>query len=125
MLGQHCSPSLVNCRSIFYDAGPTIIQHWVCCILCACTSTNTCHSPNAVSKLNYSLRRWPNIEIALSDCPVFAGVGLLPHGNAADAFLPPRQKGHFPDSTIHWPNADVILGHRLRRWANIIPTKTL
>ena len=30
-----------------------------------------------------------------------------------------------PDTTIHWPNADVMLGHRLRRWANLIPTKTL
>ena len=29
------------------------------------------------------------------------------------------------DNTIHWPNADVILGHGLRRWANIIPSKTL
>ena len=27
------------------------------------------------------------------------------------------------DNTIHWHNADVMLGHRLR--ANIIPTKTL
>ena len=26
---------------------------------------------------------------------------------------------------IRWHNADVMLGHRLRRWANIIPTKTL
>ena len=30
-----------------------------------------------------------------------------------------------PDITIHCPNADVMLGHRLRRCANIIPTKTL
>ena len=30
-----------------------------------------------------------------------------------------------PDNTILWPNADVMLDHRLRRWANIIPTKTL
>ena len=30
-----------------------------------------------------------------------------------------------PDNTIHWPNADVMLGHRLWRWANIIPTKTI
>ena len=26
---------------------------------------------------------------------------------------------------IHWPNCEIMLGHRLRRWANIIPTKTL
>ena len=25
-----------------------------------------------------------------------------------------------PDNTIHWSNSDVMLGHRLRRWANII-----
>ena len=30
-----------------------------------------------------------------------------------------------PDDTIHWPNSDVMLGHRLRRWTNSIPTKTL
>ena len=30
-----------------------------------------------------------------------------------------------PDITIHWPNADVMWGHRLRRWASSIPTKTL
>ena len=30
-----------------------------------------------------------------------------------------------PDNTIHWPNADVMLGHHLQRCANIIPTKTL
>ena len=72
---------------------------------------------------NYSLRRWPNIEKALGVCPVFAGV--LPHSNAGDAFLPRRQNDHFPDNTIHWPNADVMIGHRLRRWANIILTITL
>ena len=123
MLGQYRSPSLVQCRSIVYDAGPILFQHWVCCILCAGTSADTCHSPNAVSMLNYSLRRWPSIKIALDDCPVFAGV--LPHCNAGDALLPRRRKGYFPNNTIHWPNADVIMGHRLLRWANINPTKTL
>ena len=28
------------------------------------------------------------------------------------------------NNTIHWPNADVMLGHCLQRWANIIPIKT-
>ena len=68
--------------------------------------------------LNYSLRRWPNLEIVLGDCPVFAGV-------LGDAILPQRQKGHFPDNTVLWPNANVMLDHCLRHWANIIPTKTL
>ena len=67
-------------------------------LLYTCHSANTCHSPNAVSMLKYSLRRWPSIEIALGDCPVFSGV--LPHSNAGDAFLPRRQKGHFPDNII-------------------------
>ena len=26
---------------------------------------------------------------------------------------------------IHWSNYEVMLGNRLRRWANIIPTKTI
>ena len=34
------------------------------------------HSPNAVSMLAYRLRRWPNIETALDECPVFAGIVL-------------------------------------------------
>ena len=33
MLGQRRRPLLVQCWSIFYDAGPTLVQHWVCCIL--------------------------------------------------------------------------------------------
>ena len=44
------------------------------------------------------------------------------HCYAGDTFHPGARK---TDHTIHWPNADVMLGHRLRRWANIIPTKTL
>ena len=34
---------------------------------------NTGHSPNAVSMLAHRLRRWPNIETTLGDCPLFAG----------------------------------------------------
>ena len=36
-----------------------------------------------------------------------------------------HQAPETPDNTIHWPNADVMLGHCLRRLANIIPIKTL
>ena len=38
-----------------------------------CYLTNTGHSPKAVSMLAHRLRRWPNIETALGECPVFAG----------------------------------------------------
>ena len=35
-----------------------------------------------------------------------------------------HQAPETPDNTIHWPNADVMLSHCLRRLANIIPIKT-
>ena len=61
--------------------------------------------------------RWPNIETELGDCPVFALTDIRV------TLSPP--KGHYPDNTIHWVNFEIMLGHRLQRWANIIPTKTL
>ena len=36
-------------------------------------AANTGHSPNVVSMVAHRLRRWPNIETALGECPVFAG----------------------------------------------------
>ena len=42
-----------------------------------CTPENTGHSPNALSMLGQRLRRWPNIETALGECPVFAGTAGL------------------------------------------------
>ena len=63
------------------------------------------------------IRRWPNIETELGDCPLFALTAIRV------TFYAP--KGHYPDSMIHWPNCEIMLSHRLRRWANIIPTETL
>ena len=37
---------------------------------------NTGHSSNAVSMLGQRRRRCANIETALGECPVFAGMGL-------------------------------------------------
>ena len=37
----------------------------------AAIPANTGHSPDAVSMLAHRLRRWPNIETALGECPVF------------------------------------------------------
>ena len=65
---QRCSPLLVQCRSIVYDADPSLIYHQVCCILCA----STCHSTNTVSILTHSPRRWTVIETALGDCTFFS-----------------------------------------------------
>ena len=108
MLGQRRSPLLIYCRSIVYNAGPTLIHHWVCCVLCA----NTSHSPNTVSMLTHSLRRWHDIEKELGDCTVFSdcctGVTIQ-----VTLTIPAPET---PGNTIHWHNADVMLGHCLRGW---------
>ena len=95
----------------------TLIHHWVCCILCA----NMWHSPNAVSMLTHCLRCWPDIETALVDCTVLSGCCM---GVTMRVTLP-IPGPETPDNTIHWHNADVMLGHCLRRWANIIPIKNI
>ena len=109
MLCLRRNPLLIQCRSIIYDAGPTLIHHWVCCIFC----TKKWHFPDAVSMLTHSLRRWPVIETSLGDCTEFSDccIMLATH---------PIPESETPDNTIHWPDVDVMLGHRLRRWANII-----
>ena len=63
------------------------------------------------------IRRSPNIETELGDCPVFSLTAIRV------TFYPP--KGHYLDNTIHWSNCEIILGHRLRLWANITPIETL
>ena len=66
--------------------------------------------------LTHSLGRWLFIETALGDCTFFSDCCIM-----LVIFQIPASET--PDNTIHWPNVDVMLGHRLRRWANIIPSK--
>ena len=106
MLVQRRSLLLVQCRSIVYVAGPTVIHHWVCCKIC----TNTWHSPNAVLTLLHSVRRWPDIETALGDCTVFSDCCCIVM--RVTLAIPAPETA---DNTTHWPNADVMLGHRLWR----------
>ena len=73
--------------------------------------------PIAGSMPGNCIRRWLNIETELGDCPVFALTAIRVTLDAP--------KGHYPDNTLHWPNCEIMLGQRLRRWANIISTKTL
>ena len=40
---------------------------------------NSKHLPNAVSMLGQRRRRWANIETALGECPVFAGIYVNIH----------------------------------------------
>ena len=62
------------------------------------------------------IRRWPNIETELVLVLALTAIQVR------DTSSP---KDHYPDNTIHWPNCEIMLGHRLRRCANIIPIKTL
>ena len=71
--------------------------------------------PIAGSMLVNRIRRWPNNETELGDCPVFALTAIRVTLYAL--------KGHYPDNTIHWANCEIMLGHRLQRLANIITTK--
>ena len=96
---QRCSPLLIQCRSIVYDADSALIYHRVCCILCA----NTCHSTNTVSMLTHSFRRWPVIETPLGDCTIFSDCYIM-----LVTFKIPAPET--PHNTIHRPNADVMLG---------------
>ena len=43
------------------------------CTICGLSNYLALHLPNAVSMLVHRLRRCPNIETALAECPVFAG----------------------------------------------------
>ena len=81
------------------------------------TLRKTWHSPNAVSMSINILQRWPVIETASGDCNMFSECCIM-------LVMLPIPEPETPDNTIHWHNVDVLLGHRLRRWANIILTKT-
>ena len=73
---------------------------------------NTGHSSNAVSILVHRLRRWPNIETALDECPVFAEVVHRCWVNT------------FPVNTKHLYNICTMLDQRRRRWADVIQCYT-
>ena len=51
-----------------------IFLHFKGLLITAAIPATTGHLPNAVSMLAHRLRRWPNIETALGECPVFAGM---------------------------------------------------
>ena len=111
---QHCSPLLVQCRSIVYDADPTLIYN---------------------RYIVYFAQTRGIQPMLFQCCPtVFdAGPSLKQHWVIVSCFLTAAlcwwcfniPAPGTPDNTIHCTNADVMLGHRLRRCAKIISTKTL
>ena len=68
--------------------------------------------------LTHSLRHWPVVKTALGDGTVFSDCCIM----LVTFNIPATET---PVNTIHWSTADVMVGHRLRRWTNIITTKTL
>ena len=72
---------------------------------------------NVASMLSQRVRRWPNNN------PAFCIHRLL-CGNCyrGDNLFPLARKA---TTQIQSPNCEIMLGHRLRRWASIMPTETL
>ena len=102
----------IRCRA--YLAGPT---HNVGLPTQFRFNVGPASQPIAGSMPVNRIRRWPNIETVLGDCPVSALTAIRVTFHA--------QKGHYPDNTIHWPNCEIMLGHLSARLVNIILTKTL
>ena len=76
-----------------------------------CFPANTGHSPKAVSMLAHRLRRWPNIETALGEWPVFAGLLDMATPIYRSQTLPAK----WSDQT-HLLDHPVITQHRKTRW---------
>ena len=76
-----------------------------------CFPANTGHSPKAVSMLAHRLRRWPNIETALGEWPVFAGL--------LDMVIPIYRSQTLPvkwSDQTHLLDHPVITQHSKTRW---------
>ena len=111
----------------WFDAGQlctTLAQHhsntdWTHDSSTPASTAITGRLTNVASLLIQRAWRWPNNN------PAFCIHWLL-CGNCyrGDNFITRGQKGHYPD-TLYWPNCEILLNHRLRRWANIVPTQTL
>ena len=86
--------------------------------LLSCRQPNTRRWPNAGLMLAHRMRRWPSIKPALVQRFVFAGSQFVLWWVCL-WFISLQ---HFPwyrqSSTRRWPNAELKLAHRLRRWAN-------
>ena len=117
MLGQRRSPLLVQCRSIIYDVGPTLKSITGSAVYFA--QTRGIH-PMLFQCRPTVFHAGPTLKQHWVIVPCFLTAALIVCGWRFPSW---RQKR--TDNKIHWPNADVMLGHRLRRWANIIPTKTI
>ena len=115
MVGQSRSSLLVQCQSIVYDAGST-------------PDSNTDRTHNSSTPASTAITgRLTNVASMMIQC-----VWQWPNKNPAFCILyfaaiaiGVTISSPVVTTQIHWPNCEIMLAHRLRRWANIIPTKTL
>ena len=107
MLGQRRSPWLVQCRQVFYDAGPTLLP------TLGLLYTERQHPSNHVSFTQYCFNVGPtsstlsDIETALGYCPLLAWTAML-----VTLFLLPSPEKPLPDNT------SVTLG---QHYSNLVP----
>ena len=124
MLGQRRSLLFVQSRLIVYDAGPTLLQHWPSASYFY-TSIFSNHWTVNQCCFNVEQTCMTMAQQQLNILYTYLEAHHCDNCYAGDTCMPRRQKGQYPDNTIHWPNCEIKLGHLLRCRANIIPTKTL
>ena len=99
----------------------TLAQHhsntgYAVYLVAAPHAASTCHIPNTVSMMNQRLRRWPGINTAFGDYPVFAWTAMR-----VTLSFSRLQKSYYPDNTIHWPNAVPPYVTPGQHYPNLIP----
>ena len=87
-------------------------------------------SPNVLSMLGHRLQLWPNINPILCGTSYVCWVSLicstkthqkLQKNSSLTWHWHVRFSTRPTANTMRWPNTDMMLGQRRRRWANIIP----
>ena len=98
ILGQRRSPLLVQCQPIVYDTGPTLQYSNIGSAVYLAAAP---HQKRAIHPILLVQRipRWPAIETALGDCPVFGGLRITMRVTLCPS--PRRQKSNYPDNSIY------------------------
>ena len=99
-----------TCRHAGYFSGGCWVPEFDMALYLEDIVVSTIHWPNVGSMLCHRLRHWPNIEPALGQCIVFAGMVVSPPTTRST-----------PANTRRSPIAGLMLIHRRRRWTNIKP----
>ena len=118
MLGQSRSPLLFQCWSIVYDAGSTLLQHrpntwfFYTSVYSNHWTANQCYFNVDPTCLTMAQQQ-PSIMYVYIG--YFAAIAI-----GVTISSPVARKA---TTQIHWPNCEIMLDHRLRRWENITQPK--